>query len=230
MKKHTLFLSAVLILGVVITSLLFLCPASSSPWSHQLKNIIQNTLPSVVLIASPAWTLGAGSIIDAQKGMILTGKHFLHAGDTYTVRTETGESYRVEKIIPHPMHDIAILQINPDDVFRSHRSLPIVDSQAFLERGDDVLSFGALPINSAIIFSRGIISDTHQALQLDISQKSDYFIQTDINAQAGFSGGPLFDERGQIIGVNTAVFGVNTSVSWSTPVTARDVQGLSSEL
>ena len=83
------------------------------------KYHLKTTLPSVVPHRESCLNTRRGLYHRCTKGMILTGKHFLHAGDTYTVRTETGESYRVEKIIPHPMHDIAILQINPDDVFRS---------------------------------------------------------------------------------------------------------------
>lgn len=82
----------------------------------------------------------------------------------------------------------------------------MIDSQALLERGDTILSFGALAINSSFAVSQGIISDTHQKLAINNSDNTDYFIQTDVNAQSGFSGGPLIDERGQVIGVNTAVF------------------------
>ena len=56
-------------------------------------------------------------------------------------------------------------------------------------------------------------------MTLNDTAGSDYFIQTDVNAESGFSGGPLINIRGELIGINTAVLGVNTSISWSTPVT-----------
>ncbi len=67
-------------------------------------------------------------------------------------------------------------------------------SQASLERGDTVLAFGALVLNDSLAVSRGIISDTHQKLTEGDGRVIDYFIQTDVNAQSGFSGGPLLDE------------------------------------
>lgn len=72
-----------------------------------------------------------------------------------------------------------------------------------------------------MIVSRGILSSTRQRMEL--RGREDFFLQTDVNAQTGFSGGPLFDRDGQLIGINTAVLGINTSVSWSTPVTQKQV-------
>ncbi len=228
MKKHT---CQIIIIWLILIGIFtfFNMRTGASEKSHWTQTIIQKTLSSLVLISDTKGVIGAGTIIDTRHGIVLTSKHFFVTGGHYTLRTEDGLIYDIKKIVPNLDHDIALVQINPDSSFQEHDSLHVIDSQALLERGDTILSFGALAINSSFAVSQGIISDTHQKLAINNSDNTDYFIQTDVNAQSGFSGGPLIDERGQVIGVNTAVFWVNTSISWSTPVTRDEVQEIMSK-
>lgn len=229
MKKYTHHVSILMLVIICVLSLFFIQIPSKEVWVR-IQDTIRWTSPAVVLISNQNGVIGAGSIVDVQKGIILTSKHLLKAdGQTYTVRTFDGQMYLAQKIIADPIHDLALVQIKWDDVFPKRASLRVVSSQASLERGDAVLSFGALVLNNSFAVSRGIISDTHQKLTENNGRVIDYFIQTDVNAQGGFSGGPLLDEEWTLIGVNTAVFGANTSISWSTPVTKDEIQEMISK-
>ncbi len=76
-----------------------------------IQNTIREVSPAIVLVADRDGVIGAGSIVDAQKGIILTSKHLLKAGQTYTVRTFDGQVYLAQKIIADPIHDLAFVQI-----------------------------------------------------------------------------------------------------------------------
>jgi S1-C subfamily serine protease len=99
-----------------------------------------------------------------------------------------------------------------------------------LERGDSVISFGALSLSQSIALSQWIISDVSQKVPTDVS-KTEFvsYIQTDVGAVDGFSGWPLVSEDWLVIGVNSAVFGLNNRISWSTPVSEDTLKELLSQ-
>lgn len=117
------------------------------------------------------------------------------------------------------------MRIVPDDAFRALPRAPLATMQRNLKPGDTALSFGAIPLTRSIAISQGIISGLRQTLP----NYEGEFIQTDINIQDGFSGGPVFDRSGRVIGINTAVIG-NNSVSWATPITQDIVDNMLSQI
>lgn len=205
----------------VVLCLMFGRSQVSSGSSADIQKTIRNISPSVVMIIDQGNVTGAGIVVDGMKWIILTSKHLFSRENGYMIRMEDGQNYAIEKIFPHPVDDLALVQVTTDNSLAQLVPIQIIASWNTLERGDDVLSFWALALNQSLIVSRGILSDTHQRMEL--RGREDFFLQTDVNAQTGFSGGPLFDRDGQLIGINTAVLGINTSVSWSTPVTQKQV-------
>lgn len=216
------FFEIALFIVFICLCLMFRQSQVPSESSHDIQKIIRNVSPGVVMILDKGSVTGAGIVVDSAKWIILTSKHLFSRENGYMIRTEDGQNYPVEKIFPDPVHDLALVKVTSDNFFTQLAPLQITSSPNSLERGDEVLSFWALSLNQSLILSRGILSHTHQRMELGGGE--DFLLQTDINAQAGFSGGPLFDRNGQLIGINTAVLGINTSVSWSTPVTRSQIE------
>ena len=141
--------------------------------------------------------LGSGFIISAD-GMIVTNHHVIVNADTVTVRLSDGREFTAEVIGSDALTDIAVLDIDTPD------GLPFVefgDSDA-IRVGDSVVAMGS-PFGLGGTVTSGIISATSRNIN---AGPFDDFIQTDAAINRGNSGGPLFNEHGQVIGVNTAIF------------------------
>jgi len=96
------------------------------------------------MILSKDNVLGAGIIIDPQEGIVLTSKHLFTPGGSYTLRTQYGQTYSLEDIFPDNLHDLAVGRIAPDAALQKLSPITLLISQNSLQRGDDVVSFGAL--------------------------------------------------------------------------------------
>jgi len=140
--------------------------------------------------------LGSGFVISPD-GFIITNNHVIENADEIEIGFSDGET-RVAKLIGRdPDTDMAVLKVESDD------PLPFVrlgDSDK-AEVGDWVIAIGN-PLGFGGSVSAGIIS----ARNRNISAGSyDDFIQTDAAINRGNSGGPLFNLRGEVVGVNTAI-------------------------
>lgn len=140
---------------------------------------------------------GSGFIIDPS-GIIVTNKHVIDGAINAQVVMSDGTPYPAKVLAVAAMVDIAVLKINAD------HPLPFLkwgDSDA-LKVGDAVLTMGnGLAIGLSV--SAGIVS----ALNCDLQDLPfDSYIQTDAAINHGNSGGPLIDENGDVIGIDTALY------------------------
>jgi serine protease Do len=140
---------------------------------------------------------GSGFIVRPD-GYVVTNKHVVHNGVNYWVTLSDGKRLPADLIAEAVGFDIALIKIRTD------QTLPAVklgDSDA-VRQGDSVIAIGN-PLHHTSTVTTGIIS----ALNRDIgtSQFDDY-IQTDAAINQGNSGGPLFNAKGEVIGVNSAIF------------------------
>ena len=141
-------------------------------------------------------SLGSGVLIHPD-GFIVTNHHVVEGTDTIQVRLSTGKQYRAEIIGTDPKTDLALIKILAD------APLPIVplgDSDK-LEVGDWVLAMGN-PFGFDHSVTAGIVSGKGRVLG---AGPYDDYIQTDATINPGNSGGPLFNLRGEVIGINTAI-------------------------
>ncbi len=143
-----------------------------------------------------ATSLGSGFIIDA-KGIVVTNNHVIDGADEITVVLQNGERLEAELVGKDPKIDIAVLKV------KSEKPLPATkwglsdDARV----GDWVIAIGN-PFGLGGTVTAGIIS----ARGRDINAGPyDSFIQTDAAINKGNSGGPLFNLRGEVIGINTAI-------------------------
>ncbi len=154
-------------------------------------------LPELPRQPAPRQGVGSGFIISTD-GQIVTNHHVIDGADTVEVRLSDGRTFEAQVVGSDPMTDVALLQIE------AGTDLPTVefgDSDA-LRVGEAVIAMGS-PFGLGGTVTSGIVS----ALSRDInSGPFDEFIQTDAAINRGNSGGPLFNEDGEVIGVNTAIF------------------------
>ncbi|MDR3522242.1 MAG: Do family serine endopeptidase [Acidocella sp.] len=139
---------------------------------------------------------GSGFIINSS-GIVVTNNHVVKDAKTISVTLSNGSSYPAKVLGTDPRTDLAVLKID------AGRPLPYVDigSSANVEPGEWVVALGN-PFGLGGTVTAGIVS----ALGRDIGDGPyDKFIQIDAPINEGNSGGPLFDQHGEVIGVNTAI-------------------------
>ena len=140
---------------------------------------------------------GSGFIIDP-KGLILTNRHVVEGALDVTVILSDGTSLPAKVRGAGRTIDIALLEVTPP------KPLPTItwgDSDK-VRVGDQVLAVGN-PLGIGESVSAGIVSAKNRDT---MDSPFDDYIQTDAAINHGNSGGPLFDTRGEVIGVNTAIF------------------------
>tara|TARA_B110001452_G_scaffold188448_1_gene158764 strand:- start:1018 stop:2427 length:1410 start_codon:yes stop_codon:yes gene_type:complete len=150
-----------------------------------------------------ASALGSGFIIDS-KGLVVTNNHVIQGAEDILVRVDGDKEYKAKVIGSDPLSDIAVLQIQSKEKFT-----PVKFGNSDKARiGDWVIAIGN-PFGLGGTVTSGIISARNRSIGL--TRYEDY-IQTDASINQGNSGGPLFDMRGDVIGINTAILGQSGSI------------------
>lgn len=150
-----------------------------------------------------ASSLGSGFIIDT-KGTVVTNNHVISGADDILVRIGDKE-YKAKVIGADPYMDIAVLKIETKDKFK-----PVNFGDSDKARvGDWAVAIGN-PFGLGGTVTAGIISARNRDINLT---RYDDFIQTDASINQGNSGGPLFNLKGEVIGINTAIIAPGQSGS-----------------
>lgn len=145
--------------------------------------------------------LGSGVIIDADKGYVVTNNHVVANADEITVQLTDGREFIAKKLGSDEQSDIALLKIEAEDI----TALPLANSDE-LRVGDFVVAIGN-PFGLSQTVTSGIVSALGRS-GLNIGGYED-FIQTDAAINRGNSGGALVNLHGELVGINTAIFGPN---------------------
>lgn len=143
-------------------------------------------------------SLGSGVIVDADKGYIITNNHVIDKADIIKVTLSSGESYEAKLIGTDPDSDVAIIQIKAKNLI----AVPLANSEQ-LQVGDFAVAIGN-PFGLGQTVTSGIISAVERS-GLGI-EGYENFIQTDASINPGNSGGALVNLRGELIGINTAIY------------------------
>ncbi len=156
--------------------------------------------------------LGSGVIIDADKGYVVTNHHVIDRADKIIVTLTDGRELKAKLMGADPQSDIALLKVEPDNL----TAVKVADSDA-LRVGDFVVAIGN-PFGLSTTVTSGIVSALGRAgLNLGLYQD---FIQTDAAINKGNSGGALVNLRGELVGINTAVYGpggANIGIGFAIP-------------
>ncbi|MEM6911130.1 MAG: trypsin-like peptidase domain-containing protein [Verrucomicrobiota bacterium] len=167
--------------------------------------------------------LGSGVILTTD-GYILTNAHVIRGGDKLEVTVEgRDEAYFAEVVGSDRATDIAVIKIEAENLPAS-----VFGNSDQLKVGDFVLAIGS-PFGLTQSVTSGIVSSLGRT-DLDITGYED-FIQTDASINPGNSGGALIDNKGRVVGINTAIFsrsGGNVGIGFAIP--ANDALEVASQL
>jgi serine protease Do len=168
-----------------------------SPFGEMFKDF-ENQQPK----ERKASALGSGFIIK-ESGIVITNNHVIANAEDILVRVGDKE-YKAKLIGADPYMDVAVLQMETKDKFK-----PVKFGDSDLARvGDWAVAIGN-PFGLGGTVTAGIISARNRDINLT---RYDDFIQTDASINQGNSGGPLFNLKGEVIGINTAILGQSGSI------------------
>jgi serine protease Do len=147
----------------------------------------------------PVTSLGSGFIIDGEKGLVVTNNHVIKDADEVRVTLVDNTILEAEIVGKDEKTDLAVLKVKA----KGHKLTEVNFGDSDRMRvGDWVLAIGN-PFGLGGTVTQGIIS----ARKRDINAGPyDDFLQTDASINRGNSGGPMFNLKGEVIGINTAIY------------------------
>src|SRR5271156_2075334 len=189
--------------------------------SPAVANIVTRTVEyDFFMDAVPVEGAGSGFVIDTD-GHILTNYHVVQGAETIEVTLGDQSRYKAKYIGADTRNDIALIQIDPK--WRKITALPLGDSRNLLV-GQRVLAIGN-PFGFQSTLTTGVVSSLGRTVQTGENTFIDEAIQTDAAINRGNSGGPLLNSRGEVIGINSALFspgGTTAGIGFAIPInTAR---------
>lgn len=161
---------------------------------------------------------GSGFILSAD-GRLVTNAHVVAGTNTVEVTLKDGRTFEGEVVGADPVTDVAVVKINASNlpVVTLGRSDNLVPGQWAIAIGN--------PLGLDNTVTAGIISATgRSSSQVGVPDKRVSFIQTDAAINPGNSGGPLLNDRGEVIGINTAIRADAQGLGFAIPIeTAKRV-------
>ncbi|MCE9731445.1 serine endoprotease DegP [Pectobacterium sp. IFB5596] len=157
--------------------------------------------------------LGAGVVINAEKGYVVTNSHVVDNADKIQIRLSDGRKYDGKVLGKDPRSDIALVQLKD---FKNLTAIQVADSEQ-LRVGDYTVAIGN-PYGLGETATSGIVSALGRS-GLNI-ENYENFIQTDAAINRGNSGGALVNLNGELIGLNTAILapgGGNIGIGFAIP-------------
>jgi serine protease Do len=193
-------------------------PAAAGNVAGDVSDLVPQLLPAVVNISTrqlivqqssgrpgevaqestrTRQSLGSGFLIDPS-GIIVTNNHVIANAYDITVTLQDNQELKATLVATSTVADLALLKVN------AAKPLPTVPfgGSAGLKVGEPVIAIGN-PLGLGGSVSVGIVSALNRDL---MTSPYDDYIQTDAAINHGNSGGPLFNLKGEVIGVNTAIF------------------------
>jgi len=159
--------------------------------------------------------LGTGFILSTN-GYVVTNNHVIDGADEIVVKTSNGKEFEAELIGSDEKLDVALLKIKAKGL----KAVKLANSDK-LRVGDWVVAIGN-PFGLEQTVTAGIVSARGRVIG---SGPYDDFIQTDAAINPGNSGGPLFNVKGEVVGINTAIYsrsGGNNGIGFAIPINLVD--------
>jgi S1-C subfamily serine protease len=163
----------------------------------------------------PEQGTGSGFIID-EEGRILTNYHVVSGTSQLQVNLlDEKRTFRAKVLGADPRNDLALIKIEP------RGKLPFLklgDSEQ-IQVGQKVLAIGN-PFGFQGTLTTGVVSSTGRSIQDERGRTLEEMIQTDAAINPGNSGGPLLNSQGNVVGINTAIYGPqgNIGIGFAMPI------------
>lgn len=177
------------------------------PTQSTIAPMLDRAMPAIVNITTAEYNprqhsinnsgVGSGVIVDAENGYILTNDHVVEGASDIIVTLIDDRSFKARLVGNDPETDIAVLQIRPDGL----TAVPVSNSSE-ARVGDFVVAIGN-PYGLRHTVTMGIVSALGRT---GINGGYENLIQTDASINPGNSGGALLNMRGELIGINRAIY------------------------
>lgn len=156
-------------------------------------------------------SLGSGFIID-KDGTILTNRHVISGADDVEVKLSDGRTFKAKILGEDERTDIAIIKIEAQADFPT----VVLGSSDDLRPGDWVMAIGN-PFGLELTVTVGVVSATGRKVK-GAPIVGTRFIQTDASINPGNSGGPLFNTKGEVVGINTMIDVRGQGIGFAIPI------------
>jgi putative serine protease PepD len=169
----------------------------------------------------PVEGAGSGFVIDP-RGYILTNYHVVEGAQSIEVVLGDQSRYPAKFIGADQRNDVALVKIEPKG--KQLASLPLGDSGS-LQVGQKVLAIGN-PFGFQSTLTTGVVSALGRTVQTSQSTFIEEAIQTDAAINRGNSGGPLINSRGEVIGINSAIYtptGTTAGIGFAIPINTAKI-------
>jgi len=178
-------------------------------------------IPQYVQKGTQYQEVGAGSgFIVSADGLVLTNKHVVSDNKAdYTVLTNDGQKYLAKVLALDPVQDLAVIKIQSDKKFQP---VTLGDSSG-IQIGQTAIAIGNALGQFSNTVSVGVVSGLERTISASdqagsISETLEGIIQTDAAINAGNSGGPLLNLKGEVIGIDTAMAQGAQDIGFALPI------------
>lgn len=149
---------------------------------------------------------GAGVLVSPEDGLVLTNWHVVESMSDPRVTFDDGRTVAARLLEFDRTLDLALLQVPPQK-----GAAPVWSDSSSLRPGDEVYAVGC-PRRLAFTVSRGIVSFVNRLVE------GTHYLQTDLPINDGNSGGPVVNERGELVGLMTFVYKRAQGLSFALPI------------
>jgi putative serine protease PepD len=190
-------------------------PVNTSTGSiSDLVDAVRPSVVSVVQTAPRGQGSGTGFVLSSD-GYLVTNNHVVAGGGDTTVTFADGTTERATIVAGDPSRDLAVLRVDRTDLV----PLAVGDSDD-LRLGDQLVAVGyALGLDGEPSVTAGILSATNRTFTAENGEQLVNLLQTDTAINPGNSGGPLLNERGEVVGINTAIAGGAENIGFAIAIT-----------
>jgi len=194
---------------------LFITGISSSQNLADLYKEINSSVVVINVISYTPESVGAGlklvtqassgsGVLISEEGLIWTAAHVVQTAEIVEIEFLDGDVYEGEVITSNPQADVALIKINSGFQLKNKKIAKVGDSNK-LQVGEDVFVLGA-PHGFKQSLSKGILSGRYKPESLSNDFINIEFLQTDAAINPGNSGGPMFNMKGEVVGIASRIY------------------------
>ena len=208
--------AAVVAIEKVMPAVVNIATETVVPTRHPLEELLREFYdPYYRRMPQRQYSLGSGVVIE-EEGYVLTNDHVVRRASRIMVRFADNREYECDRVVTSTKSDVALLKIRskPGERFTAVRFA--ADDDLLL--GETVIALGN-PFGLGGSVSRGILSSKNRRPlagnePMDVAD----WLQTDAAINPGNSGGPLINLRGELIGINVAVYREGQGIGFAIPI------------